>query len=74
MPDEIRRSIFTRLIALGFIFLVILGNWWFAQLALGQAVSQTLIHLFVGAVVWVFTWGFCLGVQWIHFKYFSSES
>ena len=73
MSEELRRSIFTRLIALGFIFLVILGNYWFAQLLLGIAVSQTLVNLFAGAVVWVFTWGLCLFGQWLYLKYGGVE-
>ena len=55
MPDKIRKSILARLIAIGFIYIIVLGNIWFAQGVSGSPTPEWMIYGFFGGIAWVFT-------------------
>lgn len=55
MHQELRKSIWTRLVALGFIYLIVLGNVWFTYTVTGGEVPLTLRVAFFVGIFWVLT-------------------
>lgn len=55
MHPELRRSIWTRLVALGFIYLIVLGNVWVTYTVTGGYVPLSLRVAFFIGIFWVVT-------------------
>ncbi|SME88630.1 hypothetical protein [Pseudobacteriovorax antillogorgiicola] len=62
MPPKLRRSLVVRLIALGFIYLIVLGNIWFIQLFTEKVTPLWMQLAFLIGVAWVGILGVCLGI------------
>ena len=49
MDEQLRRSIWTKMSAIGFIYLIVLGNIWYAMLVVGAAPPEWLkISFYLG--------------------------
>ncbi len=66
MPEKIRRSWLAKLIAAGFIYIVILGNIWFSRGISGDSTPHWMMVAFVIGMIWVLGLGVAMGVQWIY--------
>ncbi len=55
MHPELRRSIWTRLVALGFIYLIVLGNIWVTYQVTGEHVPLSLRVAFFLGIFWIVT-------------------
>ena len=53
MDEQLRRSVWTKLSALGFIYLIILGNIWFAFMVVGAVLPDWLRNSFYLGVLFV---------------------
>ncbi|NRA64456.1 MAG: hypothetical protein HRU19_08235 [Pseudobacteriovorax sp.] len=54
MPDYIRKSIFTKIAAVGFIYLILLANYWFGSTISGDPAPGYVYYMFYAGVFVVF--------------------
>lgn len=60
MPPKLRQHILTKLVAIGFIYLIIIGNIWFGLSITTKVTPVWLQSLFGIGVLWVVATGFLL--------------
>lgn len=66
MPEKIRRSWLTKLVAIGFIYIVILGNIWFTRGISGASTPDWMVLAFFFGIVWILCLGVAMGAQWLY--------
>lgn len=66
MHPSVRRSIWAKMTALGFIYLIILGNFWFSYRLFGHHSPEWLLEAFVIGLPFVFIGG--MGVIFLAVK------
>lgn len=65
MKSYLRRSLFTKAVALGFIVMILLGNAWLVLFLVGQSGSVWLSYSFAACMGWTILAGFGMGLRMI---------
>ncbi len=69
MKSYLRRSIFTKAVALGFIAMILLGNAWLVLFLTGQNGSMWLTYSFAACMGWTILAGFGMGVRMLQHQF-----
>lgn len=69
MKSYLRRSIFTKAAALGFIVFILLGNAWLVLFLTGQKEAVWLVYGFAGTMTWTVLAGCGMGVRMIQHQF-----
>ncbi len=69
MKLYLRRSIFTKAAALGFIVMILLGNAWLVQALTGQKVAVWMAYSFAVCIVWTSLAGCGMGLKIIQHQF-----
>ncbi|WP_218110370.1 hypothetical protein [Oligoflexus tunisiensis] len=64
-----RRSIFTKAVALGFIVMILLGNAWLVLFLTGQGGAVWLSNSLAACMVWTLLGGFGMGLRMIQHQF-----
>jgi hypothetical protein len=69
MKTYLRRSIFTKAVALGFIVMILLGNAWLVLFLTGQDGASWLTYSFAACMGWTALAGFGMGLKMIQHQF-----
>ncbi len=69
MKSYLRRSVFTKAVALGFIAMILLGNAWLVLFLTGQNGSMWLTYSFAACMGWTILAGFGMGVRMLQHQF-----
>jgi biotin transporter BioY len=69
MKSYLRRSIFTKAVALGFIVMILLGNAWLVLFLTGQSEAAWLSYSFTFCMGWTILAGFGMGIRMIQHQF-----
>lgn len=69
MKSYLRRSLFTKAVALGFIVMILLGNAWLVLFLTGQSGAVWLTYSFAACMVWTILAGFGMGLRMIQHQF-----
>jgi TRAP-type C4-dicarboxylate transport system permease small subunit len=69
LKPYLRRSIFTKAVALGFIVMILLGNVWLVLVLTGQKDMHWLGQSFAACMVWIALAGCGMGVRMIQHQF-----
>ncbi len=69
MKSYLRRSIFTKAVALGFIAMILLGNAWLVLFLTGQNGSMWLTYSFAACMGWTILAGFGMGLRMLQHQF-----
>ncbi len=69
MKSYLRRSIFTKAVALGFIAMILLGNAWLVLFLTGQNGSAWLTYSFAACMGWTVLAGFGMGLRMLQHQF-----
>ncbi len=69
MKSYLRRFVFTKAVALGFIAMILLGNAWLVLFLTGQNGSMWLTYSFAACMGWTILAGFGMGVRMLQHQF-----
>jgi hypothetical protein len=69
MKTYLRRSVFTKAVALGFIVMILLGNAWLVLFLTGQGEVVWLSNAMSACMVWTVLSGFGMGIRVIQHQF-----
>jgi ABC-type polysaccharide/polyol phosphate export permease len=67
MNELVKKSLPTKLAALGFIFMILMGNYWMVLVITNQPYPQWLMDCFLIAALWIIGCAVC--IAYLSFRY-----